>query len=88
MELIIIMPDKNIFEGEVEKVALPGGAGEFQVLHSHAPLVSTLVKGNIRYGEGKNAQILPIEKGLVEVFENRITVLLTSPANPANPAKN
>ena len=78
MHLTIITPDRKVFEGSVQQVTLPGSIGPFQVLQDHAPLVSTLQKGTMLYGSERNKHVLDIREGLVEVVNNRITVLLTS----------
>ena len=78
MHLTIITPDKKVFEGNVEKASFPGSAGSFQVLRDHAPLVSMLQKGVIRYQDRKQEHSLTIEAGLVEVVNNTITVLVAA----------
>lgn len=78
MHLTIITPDKKVFEGSVQQVTFPGSAGTFQVLKNHAPLVSKLQKGAIRYIDEKQEYVIAIQDGLVEVFNNTITVLVTS----------
>ena len=42
MILEIISPEKIIFTGEVESVAVPGVDGEFEMLNNHAAIVSNL----------------------------------------------
>jgi F-type H+-transporting ATPase subunit epsilon len=76
MHLTIITPDKQLFEGRVRHVTLPGGAGSLQVLKDHAPLVSTLQEGTILYGGEGQEFSLPIQGGLVEVSNNSITILV------------
>ena len=76
MHLTISAPDQQIFEGTVEKVTVPGSAGTFQVLKDHAPLVTTLQQGTIVYQVAAEAHRLAIEKGLIEIADNRITILL------------
>ena len=78
MRLTIITPDKKVFEGSVERVTLPGSSGTFQVLKNHAPLVSTLQKGTLRYVSEKQEHVLAIGEGLVEVVNNTITVLVAT----------
>ncbi len=78
MYLTILTPDKKFFEGNVQKVTLPGSAGLFQVLKDHAPLVSTLRQGNILYEDERQEHVLAVEGGLVEVSNNSITVLIAS----------
>ena len=48
MILEIISPEKIIFTGEVESVAVPGVNGEFEMLNNHAAIVSNLKKGAIK----------------------------------------
>lgn len=40
-----------LFRGEAERVTLPGASGEFTVLRNHAPIISALVRGNVKYVE-------------------------------------
>ena len=74
MTLKIITPMGCAVEAAVTKVFLPGGAGAFEVLQNHAPLVSTLEKGVVRYQEGENMKEYPVESGFVEVDDNTILV--------------
>ena len=48
MYLEIITPEQTPFKGEVESVLFPGSLGDFQVLNNHAPIVSTLKKGEVK----------------------------------------
>ncbi len=75
MHLDIITADKNLFNGEVTAVTLPGSKGKFQVLESHAALISSLEKGNIVVETATGKQEIAIHGGLVEVLNNRIIVL-------------
>lgn len=78
MLLEIVTPDQKVFEGEVNAVTFPGSDGEFQVLNSHAPVISSLGKGVVRIqATGKNEEIT-IDGGVVEVLENKIVVLAES----------
>ena len=72
-ELNILSPEKTIFSGKVTKVALPGAAAPFTVLRNHAPLVSSLQKGVIRWLAGAPGEIA-IKDGFVEVKNNVVTV--------------
>ena len=64
MILEIVSPEATLFKGEVTSVAVPGVNGEFQMLNNHAPIVSTLVKGNVKI----NAQNIEINKLFVDKF--------------------
>lgn len=80
IQLTVTTPDQTLFEGKVTSATFPGATGSFQVLHNHAPLVSTLQRGSIVYHDGEQEQALPTEAGIVEVLNNQITVLVTAVA--------
>ena len=54
MNIAVLTPDREIFQGVITSVKVPGVKGEFQVLKNHAPIVSALEKGNVEIvtGEG------------------------------------
>lgn len=79
MYIEIITPDEKFFEGEVESATFPGIDGSFQILNNHAPLISTLGKGDIRFTRlvekrPEETHVL-VEGGIVEVLNNRVSVL-------------
>ncbi len=77
MFLEIVTPDEKVFEGEVISASFPGSDGSFQILNNHAPMVSTLGKGDIRYTQEKKDEILIlVEGGVVEVMNNKVNVLV------------
>ena len=45
LHLIVVSPESTLFDGKVEIVTLPGELGSFSVLYDHAPLISSLIKG-------------------------------------------
>ena len=75
IRLKIISPEKRIFDGEVNRVTVPGTLGEFEILVNHAPIISSLESGKVSYeiatGELKQ---LEIESGFVEVQKNVISL--------------
>lgn len=75
MHLRIISPIKPLFEGEVERVLLPGTKAPFVVLRGHAPLISSLTEGRIVYTtpSGEEGSLM-VSGGFVEVKENNIVV--------------
>ena len=76
MYLEIVTPDEKIFEGEVVTATFPGSHGSFQILNNHAPLISILGKGDVRYKEdNKKEQVLSVDGGVVEVLHNKVVVL-------------
>lgn len=47
MKITVLTPDKEIFEGTILSVKVPGVNGQFQVLKNHAPIVSALEDGYV-----------------------------------------
>jgi len=79
MLLNIITPDELIYSGEIKLVQLPGIDGSFEILNNHAPLISTLGKGQIKVMEANNElKYFDIDEGVVEVQNNRVIVLAGS----------
>ena len=79
MQLEIVTPEANIYSGEVSYVQLPGSAGQFGVLNNHAPLITTLQKGQVKIKDDKEAdQFFEIGGGVVEVLNNKVIILAES----------
>jgi F-type H+-transporting ATPase subunit epsilon len=73
--LEIVTPEARIFSDEVDSVVLPGAEGEMGVLPAHAPLVTTLQIGELRYTKGGKTMELAVGEGLVEVNGSTTRVL-------------
>jgi F-type H+-transporting ATPase subunit epsilon len=83
MNLEILTPEKKLFSGDVYGVQLPGTDGMFEVLEKHAPLVAALKAGNLKVLKDKSAANnthYSIQSGFVEVFDNKVTVLVEGAA--------
>jgi len=72
LELKIVSPERIEFDGEVERVVVPGTQGQFEILKDHAPIISTLQKGVVVYGDKE----LPILGGFVEVQQNVVSLCI------------
>ncbi|WP_266362186.1 ATP synthase F1 subunit epsilon [Tellurirhabdus rosea] len=75
MQLEIITPDRKVFTGEASSVTFPGSEGQFQVLNSHAPMVSTLARGPVTVVTATGTQSFTVDGGVVEVLNNKVLVL-------------
>ena len=49
MILEIVSPEATLLHTDVDLVSVPGINGEFQMLNNHAPIVSLLVEGSVRF---------------------------------------
>ena len=75
IQLDIVTPERKIFSDEVDVVVVPGIEGEMGVLPQHAPLVTTLAPGELRYTKGNKDEELAIGQGFVEVTATKVSVL-------------
>ena len=77
MKLEIITPSSTLFAGEVSLVQLPGIDGLFEILKSHAPLVSALKEGRVKVVDDhqNQTQFFDIRGGVVEVSHDKILLL-------------
>ena len=74
--LKIFTPDGILYNGEVTSVTLPGTQGVFTVLINHAPIISSLTKGKIKYMVDEDISMIDVSSGFVEVKNNIVTVCL------------
>ena len=85
MRLNIITPEGTLVDQEVDRVEFPGAKGRFVVLKDHAPIVSSLVEGDIVFGPGPSTPLrdrenelrdregqIRVSSGFVEVHDNQI----------------
>jgi F-type H+-transporting ATPase subunit epsilon len=72
----ILTPEKKLFAGEANLVKVPGTKGSFEILKKHAPLISTLEKGQIKILDLKNEPVFfDISSGVIEVHKDIVTIL-------------
>ena len=83
--LEILTPEGPVCEEDVRHVGAPGWDGGFGVLSRHAPMTAVLKPGILTVTRGETIQEFSIEGGVVEIGDNRMTVL-TSRAVPVPPA--
>ena len=77
MQISVLTPDKEIFDGEITSVKVPGVSGQFEVLNNHAPIVSALGEGEVRLIQENGEKItFGIEKGFIEVLKNKVALLV------------
>ena len=73
IELRILSPSALLLSEDVTEVELPGAAGRFVVLKDHDSLISTLVRGEIRYRRQDASEgSVAVASGFVEVKDNKV----------------
>lgn len=72
----LLTPEGSRFDGDVTGVRVPGSNGDFQMLHNHAPIVSSLGIGKIIIKQqGDEEQRFAVSGGFVEMSDNQLTIL-------------
>ena len=72
----IVSPERLLFADDIDMVTIPGSQGDFGVLPSHAPVVSTLRPGLVTiYGEGDIKERIYVADGFAHITEESCTIL-------------
>ena len=75
LQLEIVTPERLVEKDTVSEVQIPGKDGYFGILPGHAPLITELGVGEIRYrGDGMEYR-LAVAWGFAEVLPNKVTIL-------------
>ena len=81
MKLTIVTPEKTVLDSVgVKELLVPGTKGEMGILPGHAPLVSTLGSGMLKYrlSEEDVFQEVAVSWGYCEVQADKVVVLAES----------
>ncbi len=77
MNLIVLTPEKEIYQGKITSIKVPGISGQFEILNNHAPIVAALGQGDVRILDNSGEKkIFKIKKGFIEVLKNDISLLV------------
>ena len=83
LALRILTPEGVALSEEAVSVIAPGERGYLGMLRNHAPLVTTLVPGQLTWrGADGRAQRRRIGSGLLEVVRNQVTILTDAVSSP------
>ena len=72
LNVMMLTPDRVIFEGRAANLVLPGEQGVFEILPHHKPLLSRLLHGRVFIG----AQDFPIRRGVMRVSKNEVIIVM------------
>jgi F-type H+-transporting ATPase subunit epsilon len=82
-QLQIVTPEKKVVETRAEQVQIPGKNGYLGILPGHAPLITELAVGEIKFRENSTDQLLAVAWGFAEVLPDKVTILAESAERPA-----
>ncbi len=77
MKVRIAKVGESLFDGEARSLSVPGSEGDMTILPHHTALVTTLRAGSLSVTDDTGeTHTFEIEKGLVEISNNEVIVLL------------
>ena len=77
--LLILTPEKPVYDAEVSSSIAPGDVGCLGVLVDHAPLMTSLKSGKLEITDQNGAKsTMTLSGGFMEVLKNTVTVLADS----------
>ncbi|HLV89321.1 MAG TPA: F0F1 ATP synthase subunit epsilon [Candidatus Sulfotelmatobacter sp.] len=82
-QLEIVTPEKKVVETAAEEVQIPGENGYLGILPGHAPLITELAVGEIKYRENSTEQRLAVAWGFAEVLPEKVTILAETAERPS-----
>lgn len=72
----LVSPEKELYAGAAQSVAVPGTEGIFEAMPGHAPLMSTLSPGMLSFtGENGEEKRFFVRGGFADVTPSSVTVL-------------
>lgn len=77
IQLMVVTPERQLLQETVVEVTIPGLDGELGILPGHAPLITELGIGELRYRTSASGGTVPLSilRGFAEVLPDRVTVL-------------
>ena len=74
--LSIVTPEKTYFDADVKSLVVPGIEGYLGILSNHAPLITALQPGRIKFRDAQDKEnFLAVTQGFLEVSGNVATLL-------------
>jgi F-type H+-transporting ATPase subunit epsilon len=82
-QLEIVTPEKKVVDAAASEVQIPGKNGYLGILPGHAPLITELAVGEIKYRDGGEEQRLAVAWGFAEVLPDKVTILAETAERPS-----
>ncbi len=75
IQLEVVTPERLVVNDTADYIEIPGKTGYLGVLPGHAPLITELAVGEIKYTTGNQTKRLAVAWGFAEVLQNKVTIL-------------
>ena len=83
-QLEIVTPEKKVVDSPAEEAQIPGKNGYMGILPGHAPLITELAVGEIKFREHGAEQRLAVAWGFAEVLPDKVTILAETAERPSD----
>lgn len=70
----ILSPEGAVYDGTAEAVFVPGALFPFEVLPDHAPIISTLGEGSVRWRRNGKEEKIDVKGGVVRLENNEMKI--------------
>jgi F-type H+-transporting ATPase subunit epsilon len=78
MRVLVISPERAVFDGEAESVVAPAYDGAVGILPRHAPFMTLLGKGTLAIRHGGGTSTFHVQGGFLQVVSNTVRVVAES----------
>lgn len=75
MRVLVISPERSVFDGEAESLIAPTYDGQVGILPRHAPFMTLLGQGVLSIRAGGSTSRFRVQGGFLQVVSNTVRVV-------------
>lgn len=75
LHLVIVTPERQVIEEDVNMVTVPSSDGELGILPHHANLMAKLIPGELRIKKGEKVDVLAVGGGFLQMTDNTLSIM-------------
>jgi len=76
LHLLMMSPEKKIFEGQVLSISCENELGKLDILPEHSNFMSMIEREIIIRDLAGKEKIIPIEQAIIQVLQNSVVILI------------
>ena len=86
MRVLVIGPERSVFDGEADSLVAPAYDGQIGILPRHAPLMTLLGNGVLVVRSGGTSSHFHVQGGFLQVVSNTVRIVAEHIQEAANAA--
>jgi len=75
MRVVVLAPDRPVFDGEADAVSAPAYDGRVGILPRHAPFLTMLGVGQVTVRLGDSSKMFQVRGGFLQVADDTVRVV-------------